>query len=420
MGWRQNPGDLFRSVRAANPEKPAIVSMRELTKAIAEQRMPKGVSSVAGDHTKDPNGAEDGHPDGLFRPERPFMLGTSPTTWRPAGRFTGSATSVHGPGNRIPASRWTSILPFLGVAPVATAQVRDHMNQTLLLELAGEDSGLTSRTSTSSAPLKAMRWRPESSETVEGINWAKRNMKRVIITNPDGTPMYRNPDGSPRAIVLGAGDPVGEMAQAEHMAKFRQLAMQNGDYNQLFDSRGFLNSKIFDDPNNAAARDLWNKYMEMLSDSGIDYYRTKTQTAAGGCLDMAKHLNEEVLTKKFKPQAKLKKTLKYVSRANNISRGAPGLVKLMASDPLLGDPAYQDVVSLAKQISGASDAQVDAILKERFGDTPDAGLQELGNKARRVILRMAELSSGGDGPHRSGDPRPGPTPGCIGQARKGF
>ena len=72
--------------------------------------------------------------------------------------------------------------------------------------------------------------------------------------------------------------------------------------------------------------------MDMLSSFGVDYYISRTDTATGGCLDMAKHLKEEVLTKKHEAKAKLTKTLKYVSRADNISRGVPGLDKLMAAD----------------------------------------------------------------------------------------
>lgn len=383
VAWDGNsPGDLFKAVKAANPEKAAIVSMRELNKAMADGKMPGEVMRNSSTIIQKQKAAQ--------KMVRQKVLGTRNSSYANYLSNNPKARSIYGNGDigswptaADPDASMDIDWTVFGVDPNTTAELRDQCKADLLRDLVGEESGLTLADFDIVITAEGHEAAAGVFETEGGIDWAKRNMKRVTIVQPDG---------SSRTFELGAGDPIKEMAQAEHMARFRDLATKNGDYEKLFDSKGFLKSAIFDDPNNTAAQELWNKYMEMLSDFGIDYYRSRSSTATGGCLDMAKHLQEEVINRKHEPKAKLKKTLKYVSRADNISRGVPGLEKILAADPLLTDPAYKDVVELARQISRASDAQVDAIIKERFGDVPDAGLQELGAKARRAILRMSEVA----------------------------
>lgn len=377
-----NPGDLFKAVKAANPEKAAIVSMRELNKAMTDGKMPADVMRNSSAIIQKQKAAQ--------KLVRQKVLSARNSSYSNYLSNNPKARSIYGNGDigswptaADPDASMDIDWTVFGVDPDATAELRDQCKADLLRELVGEESGLTLADFDVVITAEGHEAAAGVFETEGGIDWAKRNMKRVTIVQPDGTA---------RTFELGTGDPIKEMAQAEHMAKFRDLATKNGDYEKLFDNKGFLKSAIFDDPNNTAAQELWNKYMEMLSDFGIDYYRSRSSTATGGCLDMAKHLQEEVINRKHEPKAKLKKTLKYVSRADNISRGVPGLEKMLAADPLLSDPAYKDVVELARQISRVSDAQVDAIIKERFGDMPDAGLQELGAKARRAILRMSEVA----------------------------
>ena len=379
----QDPGALFKAVKAANPDTPAIVSLRELNKALADKAMPSAVAERGPALIQKQKAAQ--------RTVRTRVLAARTTTYN-AFRSSRSAAfrSVYGSGDigSWPTSSdpdasmdidWT----VFGTDPDVTAELRDACKADLLRDLAGNDSGLTLADFDVVITAEGHEAAAGVFETEGGIDWAKRNMKRVTIVQPDGVS---------RTYDLGTGDPIAEMAQAEHMARFRDLASKNGDYPRLFDAKGFLRADIFDNELSAEAAALWQKYTTLLSEFGIDFYRSRSSTATGGCLDMSKHLQEEVITKKHAPPAKLKKTLKYVARADNISRGVPGLDRLIAADSLLSDPAYLDVVALARTIGSASPAQVDALIRQRFGEMPDAGLQELGDRARRAILRMSELA----------------------------
>ena len=77
-------------------------------------------------------------------------------------------------------------------------------------------------------------------ETRGGIDWAKRNMRRVTILHPDGTT---------RTYDLSQGtDPVFELAMSQHLAELRTLATRGGDYNRLFDANGNLLPQDRDSP----------------------------------------------------------------------------------------------------------------------------------------------------------------------------
>jgi tetratricopeptide (TPR) repeat protein len=384
LNWDgKSPGDLFKAVKSANPDAAAIVSMRELNKAIAEKSLPAEVLSKSAAIEGKQQVAQE-----MVRKRVLDVRSTSLDAYRRSNPEKARALYGIGdigswPDKKKPDASMDIDCTVFGVDPEVTDTARDHYVADLVHDLVGEDSGLTLQDFDVVITAEGHEVQAGVFETEGGIDWAKRNMKRVTIIHPDG--------GS-QVYTLGSGDPVGQMAMAENMARLRDMATKGGDYDTLFDEKGFLKKELFNDPSNTVASELWNRYMDMLSKAGMDFYRSNSSTATGGCLDMAKHLNEEVLTKKFEPQAKLKKTLKYVARGDNISRGVPGLEKILAADPMLGDPAYRDVIDLAKTVQKSSDAQIASILKDRFGDTPDAALQELGNKSRRAILRMAEVS----------------------------
>jgi tetratricopeptide (TPR) repeat protein len=378
-----DPGALLRAVKAASPDRPAIATIRELNKALEGRTLPAEVQTQREAIIRKQKAAQ--------RVVRERVLAVRNGTYdryRSSNQAAFRSVYGHGdigswPGASDPDASMDIDWTVFGTDPDVTAELRDACKADLLRNLAGEDSGLTLADFDVVITAEGHERAAGVFETEGGIDWAKRNMKRVTIVQPDGRT---------RTYELGTGDPIGELAQAEHMAKFRDMASKNGDYEKLFDTRGFLKAGLFDNTDSAEAQALWNRYMDMLSGEGIDFYRSRSSTATGGCLDMAKHLQEEVISKKHESKAKLKKTLKYVARADNISRGVPGLDRILASDPLLSDPAYRDMVDLANRIGRASNAEVDAIIKERFGDMPDAGLQELGNKARRGILRMSEVA----------------------------
>ncbi|MFQ3581325.1 MAG: hypothetical protein SNJ49_05395 [Chloracidobacterium sp.] len=222
-------------------------------------------------------------------------------------------------------------------------------------------------------------------ETEGGIDWAKRNLKRIHLIYPDGTM---------RLVELWRGDPSGELAYASMMARLRQEANRNGDYEKMFDARGLFRDSVFKDTSGGQGQTLWQKYRHILEGLGVDYFRSRTSTAPGGCLDMAKHLRQEVLDSRIRlaPEAKMKRILKYLPRAHSLAQAAPGVSQLIAADPILSDPSYASLLDLARAVEKASPAEITILLKQRFGDYPDAGLQELGNRVTEMVLRYSEVA----------------------------
>ena len=173
---------------------------------------------------------------------------------------------------------------------------------------------------------------------------------------------------------------------SQHLAELRTLATRGGDYNRLFDANGNLL------PQDRIPRALWDRYTRQLS--AVDYYISKRETATGGCLDMAKHLNEEVAEKTYEPIATAKKVVKYVYRADNIARGAKIPEKLIASDPVLGDAANAEMLAFSRQVTFAkSEAEAVELVRNRMGGDPDdAALQSLTDRATKITLRYSELA----------------------------
>jgi|GEM_PF-6918033 len=221
-------------------------------------------------------------------------------------------------------------------------------------------------------------------ETQGGIDWAERNLKRIELIYPDGTT---------RTIELWRGDPAGELAYASMMARLRHEAARNGDYDRMFDARGFLRESVFNDTGGGQGQTLWERYRPILEGLGVDYFRSQTSTAPGGCLDMARHLRLEVLdVPHLDARTRLKRMLKYLPRAHTLAQAAPGVRQLIADDPLLSDPAYTSLLSLARAVEKATPAELDILLRQHFGNYPDAGLQELGNRLTEMILRYSEVA----------------------------
>ena len=144
LAWDgRSPGDLFKAVKAANPDAPAIVSMRELNKALSDKAMPPEVAKNA---------------EAIIRRQktaqarvRSQVLATRTSTYnRFRGSNPGAFRSVYGSGD---IGSWsTSADPdasmdvdwtVFGTDPAVTAELRDQCKADLLKALAGDDSGLT-------------------------------------------------------------------------------------------------------------------------------------------------------------------------------------------------------------------------------------------------------------------------------------
>ena len=144
LAWDgQNPGDLFKAVKAANPDKPAIVSMRELNKAIVDKKMPGDVMSKASTIIKNQKAAQK-----TVRSKILSVRNASYNKYRssnPAG-----TRSIYGHGDigswptaGDPDASMDVDYTVFGVDPDATADLRDQCKADLLTDLVGENSDLT-------------------------------------------------------------------------------------------------------------------------------------------------------------------------------------------------------------------------------------------------------------------------------------
>ncbi len=401
LQWDENnPGELFQKVKEANPDKNAIDSMRELNKALSDGILPAEITSKTLDIKSKQNAAQ--------KSVRKHVLEVRKTMLRDyINNNPEKARSLYGIGDigswatkENPDASMDIDWSIFGVDPDVTADARDTYIKQLTADLDRNNSGMTLQDFDVVVTAEGHEREAGVFETEGGIDWAKRNMKSFTVLQPDGRMRTYNlekkiiiDESSGKVMTLNVADPVGEMAMAAQMAKIRKAATEGGDYDKLFDDRGFLRTDVFADPDNAAeANALWDKYGEMLNLANVDYYKTRTETATGGALDMSKHLNEEVLTKKFDPEARMRKTLKYLYRADNITnKGDARLRKAIAADPLLSDPAYQKAIALSYEVTQHPDTVGEVLVRE-YGSTPDAALQQLGETSKKAILRMAEVS----------------------------
>ena len=173
----------------------------------------------------------------------------------------------------------------------------------------------------------------------------------------------------------------------QHLAELRTLATR-----RAVTTTGSSMPTAICFPQDKIPRALWDRYTRQLS--AVDYYISKRETATGGCLDMAKHLNKEVAQKTYEPIATAKKVVKFVYRADNIARGAKIPGKLIASDPVLGDAANAEMVAFSRQLTFAkSEAEAIELVRNRMGGDPDnAALQSLTDRATKITLRYSELA----------------------------
>ena len=369
----QNPGDLFKAVKKANPDMGAITSLRELNKRMSS--LPPEVRQAV---VSNQNRAQ-----GMIQQKiRDIRKGYRMTPQQARAAYGyGDIGSWNLTGrDKLPTAEMDVDSTVFGSDPAVTKEVRDGLSAELLRGLTGGSSEGLDLQKDFDIVLTAEGHEGASHvyETQGGKDWAKRNMRSVTIVNPDGTQ---------RTYELGkGGDPIFELAMAQNMAELRTAASRGGEYDLLFDAGGNLR------PQNEIPREVWNKYTRQLK--AVDYYISRTDTATGGILEMARHQKQEVVGKNFEPTSAVKKNLKFAARADNIARGAKISEKLINADPVLGDSANAELVQFARQIAAAkSDQAVAELVKNRFGGEPSEGqVGALSNQVAKVILRYSEVA----------------------------
>ncbi len=144
--------------------------------------------------------------------------------------------------DRLPTAEMDVDWTIFGADPEATAELRNLYNQELLRDLAGDNPEGLQLVRDFDIVVTAEGHEAQSHvfETRGGVDWAKRNMRRVTILNPDGTE---------RTYDLARGqDPVFELAMAQNLADLRSAATRGGNYGELFDANGNLRPQERDPP----------------------------------------------------------------------------------------------------------------------------------------------------------------------------
>lgn len=255
--------------------------------------------------------------------------------------------------------------------------IRDQARSEVLRELGAQGTGLTAADFGVVLTAAGDEAEAEVFKRRGGVEWAERNMRAVEIVDL-ATGQVRRYEGQP-------GELVEILKSARELSRARVTVLQTGgqaDYDKIFLPDGTLRPDI--------PQELMAKYEKVLKPSVGDIYASRCSTAPGGILDMSEHLQKEVLDKPTTAEDRLKKNCKYVERANAIARRVPGLSAVLDTDPILKD--YADVLALVKRVGTAKASELPGIIAEKFGGTPEAGMQEFGTRSKNALARMAEVA----------------------------
>ncbi len=301
----ESPGDLFRAIRRARPGTDAIISLRELNQ-FTSHLAPEVQTAIRANQ----NQCQTMVRDRILRTRQGFFE-------RYARNHPNNARALYGYGDigswavvrrdRPPTAEMDVDWTIFGANAEATAHARDAYQAELLRDLLGDNpDNLTLADFDIVVTGEGNEAASHVFETRGGVDWARRNMRRVIIVSPDGRERVYD--------LAAGGDPVFELAMAQNMAALRDAATRGGDYGRLFDGNGNLL------PQEQIPAELWNRYTSQLR--AVDYFITTRATAPGGIMDMAIHQQREAAQRNYDPISSVKKNLKYVARADNIARGA--------------------------------------------------------------------------------------------------
>ncbi|MGQ9898490.1 MAG: hypothetical protein ACUVR8_13165 [Acidobacteriota bacterium] len=228
-----SPATLAERIRAIVPQQPVINTLRDLNLAYQERQLAEDVHRQFSQIESKQRTYQEKVRDAILRGRRrawQAFLG------RPEGRTLsaiGDVGSWNGPGARLNVASDFDFTIFRA-SPDVTRTVRDACGAAILQELGGLQLQL--RDFDIVITVEGAEVEPCVFETHGGIDWARRNLKQLELIYPDGTT---------RLIELWRGDPSGELAYASMMARLRHEATRNGDYDRMFDARGFLRESVF-------------------------------------------------------------------------------------------------------------------------------------------------------------------------------
>jgi phage host-nuclease inhibitor protein Gam len=367
-GWDgRDVGALFVAVKATNPEKGAIDTIRELNKAIKEKKTTLGDAEAAA-ISKKLAAAQAVIKEKIIAVRRAAFAKFAEAHPDLARTFS----SVGDVGSWPTSDDINSDVDWtvFGTDPAATRRfVEMFYDPMLLTALAGDGSGLDLRADFDIV-VTPEGWERKAGvfETSGGKALAKTVMSRVIPINADGT--------------LGTAtgtDVAAELENTKVQARLRELATKMGVYDQVFDAKGnfrgygaFQRSqfptgaeieqgfkRVGRDPATDAAIDA---FLEAADEEGLLRYDSKIvrrSTLAGTCLDMAKHLHHEAIEKlgTLDKKGQIKRIMKYPGRSE-WAYGKSSIPGPWVEDyVVMGDPKIRRLVELSAAFHKAKESK---------------------------------------------------------------
>ncbi len=386
----QSPGDLFGAVKKANPELPAIESMRALDAALKAGQIPQ-----LGGYAKNIEARQrvaQGKVRQILLESRRKAFGEY------AAQHPESARSLYGVGD---IGSWTGGDPTIamdadytvfGVDAQVTGELQSRCAQQTLQDLGASDKGLALGDFDVVITAEGHEGEAHVFESEAGKDWARRNLNRFVPLDASGNLVSF-------AVEKGRGDVPGELAMAERLARIREFATRRGEYEKLFTEKGNLRNIDTVDP------ELLKHYAAFFPE--MDFYKAKAETASGGCFDMAKHLKTEVLDKadQFKPEDLGGKILKYLERGDSIARTSGAASESWAQDPVLSDPGVKRALELARKFRNLRGEAFRKAWAAEFGTDPTPQeMRVLGENAARALEQMGKLAFRGEAERICKDP----------------
>lgn len=388
----QDAGALFRAVKAVNPSKGAIVSMRELNKAMGDGSLKLGAVEQASIGAKFKL-AQSKVKEKIVSVRRDAHLAYAQANPEQARTLSsdGDVGSWRTSDDINSDVDWTAF----GADRNATKDfVDNYYNRMLIAALAGEGAGLDLKQDFDIV-VTPEGWEKEAGvfETSGGKSLAKTVMTVVTPVNADGT--------------LGTAkrnDIAAELENTKTQARLRELATKLGVYKLVFNEKGnFVRyGDYMQPPQDPAQRQAWETFMEAADDEGLlvfDGKIVKRETLAGACLDMAKHLHHEAIEQlgTLDKKGQVKRIMKYPGRSEWAYGKSAVSPELIESYVVMGDDRIRRLLEQSRVFHAAKESKA-ADAKEKFAQIIDnmsaeySDSGDLGRLSLEMIVRQTHLA----------------------------
>ena len=238
-------------------------------------------------------------------------------------------------------------------------------------------------------------------ETEGGKNLAATVMTSLTAINADGT-----------IGVAAQGHIAAALENARKLAELRLLATQQGVYDAVFDNKGMFKPLVGLDPNSTLNKPVFvvnpetqqqiDEFLQLADDEGLleyDLRLTSSETLAGTCVDMAKHLHHEAIQQLggLDKNGQIKRIMKYPGRSQWAYGKAHVSDQLIEDYVVRGDPRIRTLIQQSEEFHSVKEAKgkgakeaLKAKIEELAAAYPDP--EELGALALTLIVRQAHLA----------------------------